>query len=45
MGASMVVFSTSEEAWNQASRDAMRIAFEKHPHIEVLEWNSATVYG
>lgn len=45
MGASMVVFSTSSQTWSQASWDAMRIAFEKHQHIEVLKWTSATLYG
>jgi hypothetical protein len=44
-GASIIVFSTSCGAWNQGSRDAIRIAFEGHPHIEVLEWTSATLYG
>ena len=45
MGASLVVFSTTADAWNQASRDAIRIAFEKHSHIEVLKWTSSILYG
>jgi hypothetical protein len=45
MGATMVVFSTSADAWNLASRKATRAAFMKHPHIEVLEWTSAMLYG
>jgi len=45
MGASIVVFSTSASAWNQASRDAIRSAFESHPHIEVLNWTRAALYG
>jgi hypothetical protein len=45
IGASMAVFSTSAKAWNQASRDAMHIVFEKCAHIEVLKWASSTLYG
>ena len=45
MGASTVIFSTTANAWNQTSRDAMRIAFEMHPHIEVLKWTSAILFG
>lgn len=45
MGATIVVFSTSAVAWDQPSRDAMHMAFEKHPHINVLKWTSATLYG
>jgi hypothetical protein len=45
MGASMVVFSTTESAWNQASRDAIHIAFENHPHIEVMTLTSSSLYS
>jgi hypothetical protein len=45
IGASMVVFSTTEQAWNQSSRDAMRIAFENCPHIEVMSLTSASLYN
>jgi len=41
MGASMVVFSTSASRWNQASLDAIRTAFEKHPHIAVRHWTGS----
>ena len=35
MGASMVLFSTSEPLWNQASQEAIANAFAPHPHIDV----------
>lgn len=44
MGASIVVFSTSARDWNQASLEAIRIAFARHPHIEVRKWTSSTLY-
>ncbi|WP_433968018.1 hypothetical protein [Tunturiibacter gelidiferens] len=45
MGVSMVVFSTTENAWNQASRDAIRMAFENHPHIKVMKLTSSSLYS
>ena len=45
MGASIVVFATSEPAWNQSSHDAVRNAFEKHPQIEAIEIASAVLYS
>ena len=45
MGALMVVFSTTEPDWNETSRDAMRILFEKHPHIHVETFTSSSLYG
>ena len=45
MGASIVVFATTEPAWNQSSRDAMRMAFENDPHIEVMTLDSVSLYS
>lgn len=45
IGASMVIFSTTEPAWNQSSSDAMRMTFEGYPHIEVLKLSSTSLYS
>jgi hypothetical protein len=45
MGASFVVFATTEPAWNQSSRDAMRMAFEDYPQIEVMGLASGSLYS
>ncbi len=45
MGASIVVFSTSADSWDEASRAAISVTFSKHPHIQVLQWTSAMLYG
>ena len=45
IGASMVVFSTTDDSWNPASVKAMDDAFGDHPHIDVKRWTAATLYG
>jgi hypothetical protein len=45
MGASIVVFATTEISWNQPSREAMKLAFKDYPHIEVLKLTAATLYS
>jgi hypothetical protein len=45
MGASIVVSATTERAWNQSSRDAMRMAFENDPQIDVMTLSSASLYS
>jgi hypothetical protein len=45
MGASMIVFSTSADAWNAASVDAIDKTFADHPQIAVKKWTSTTLYG
>src|SRR6266702_647588 len=44
-GATMVVFSTTANAWTDASRKAIDGAFVNHPHIEVKKWTSGILYG
>jgi hypothetical protein len=44
IGATMVKFSTTEDAWTEASTKAMNEAFASHPHIEVKKWTSAVLY-
>jgi hypothetical protein len=44
-GATVVVFSTTANAWTDASRKAIDGAFANHPHIEVKKWTSGTLYG
>jgi hypothetical protein len=45
IGATMVVFSTTANAWTDASRKAIDSAFVNHPHIEVKKWTSGILYG
>lgn len=45
MGALLVVFSTCKPAWDLASQDAMRTAFQESPHIEVIKLTAADLYG
>jgi hypothetical protein len=45
IGATMVMFSTTEDAWTEASIKAMNEAFASHPHIEVKKWTSSVLYG
>lgn len=44
MGASLVVFSTSQTAWGKTTFDALSQAFETHPHIEVLTIGEGRLY-
>jgi hypothetical protein len=44
IGASMVVFSTSADVWNENSLKAIDDTFADHPHIEVKKWTAATLY-
>jgi len=39
--ASIVVFATTKPSWDQPSHDAIRLAFEDHPHIEIVKLASA----
>jgi hypothetical protein len=41
----MVMFSTTENAWSNASLKAIDEAFVSHPHIEVKKWTSGILYG
>lgn len=45
MGVSLVVFSTTAAIWNDSSMEAIRTAFDPHPHIEVKRWTANTLYG
>jgi hypothetical protein len=45
MGASIVVFATTELSWDQPSREAMRHAFNDYPHIEILKLTAANLYS
>jgi len=45
IGATMVIFSTTENSWRSASLKAIDEAFVKHPHIEVKKWTSGILYG
>jgi hypothetical protein len=45
IGATMVMFSTTENAWSNASLKAIDEAFVSHPHIEVKKWTSGILYG
>jgi hypothetical protein len=45
IGATMVMFSTTEKMWSEASLKAIDATFAKHPHIDVRKWTSATLYG
>jgi hypothetical protein len=45
IGATMVLFSTTEDAWSSASLKAIDEAFVNHPHIEVKKWTSGILYG
>lgn len=44
MGASLVVFSTSQTVWGQSTFDALSQAFETHPYIEVLTIGEGGLY-
>lgn len=45
IGATMVMFSTTENVWSNASLKAIDEAFVKHPHIQVEKWTSGILYG
>jgi hypothetical protein len=44
IGATMVIFSTTENSWSNASLKAIDEAFVNHPHIEVKKWTSGIFY-
>jgi hypothetical protein len=45
MGASIVVFTTTDRVWNEASLKAVNETFASHPDIEIRKWTSAILYG
>ena len=45
IGASIVVFSTSVDAWNAVSLKAIDDSFAPHPHIQVRKLTSGVLYG
>ena len=45
IGATLVMFSTTEDCWSNASLKAIDEAFVSHPHIDVKKWTSSTLYG
>jgi hypothetical protein len=45
IGATMIMFSTTEDTWTEASIKAMNEAFASHPYIEVKKWTSSVLYG
>ena len=44
MGASLVVFSTSQTVWGKTTFDALSQAFETHPYIEFLTIGNGGLY-
>src|ERR1035437_9125816 len=44
LGATRVVFSTSQPQWNQTTHNAIRTTFEPFPHIHVLELTASNLY-
>jgi hypothetical protein len=44
LGATMVVFGTSQSEWNVTTRDAIRNSFENYPHILVQELTASDLY-
>jgi hypothetical protein len=43
LGASGVVFSTTEPNWNEASRKAMKDAFEDYLQFRIIKFTEATL--
>jgi hypothetical protein len=44
LGATIVVFSTSQPEWNVMTREAIRDSFENCPHIGVRELTASNLY-
>ena len=44
VGATLVVFSTSQAEWSITTRDAIRAAFENYPHVRVQELTASNLY-
>lgn len=45
LGATLVVFGTVEPKWSASSQEAIRTAFNPHPHISVLELTGSELYS
>ena len=45
IGATVVVFSTTANAWSESSSKAIDNAFVNHPHIEMKKWTSDILYA